>query len=106
VHVVTGRDQRSDQWQPFRHAPAYHHGYFDGIDAVSWFRAGRAVGYQELASSPIGDVAGYQPRSAFVVPPTLTKTWFHTGAYLAGAHLAPSRNEYYREPIRASQEVS
>lgn len=79
---------------------AYHHGYFDGEErefrgfgmVEQWdtehFAAIRASG-----GAPPANIA---PTSH--VPPTLTKTWFHTGAYLERRHFANPRGEYYREP--------
>jgi hypothetical protein len=33
------------------------------------------------------------------VPPVLTKTWFHTGAYVEGSKISHHlEHEYYREP--------
>ncbi|MCB2190551.1 MAG: hypothetical protein KQI62_03250 [Deltaproteobacteria bacterium] len=81
---------------------AYHHGYFDGEERE--FRGFGMVEewdteeYAWLAGAGDGDTAANLDQASFV-PPTLTRTWFHTGAYLQGA--AVSRHfetEYYREP--------
>ena len=63
---------------------AYHHGFFDGID-----REFRGFGMTEqwdteelsaLVEVDLTDVSNADPASH--VPPVLTKTWFHTGAFV------------------------
>ncbi|MBL9135471.1 MAG: hypothetical protein JNK85_06365 [Verrucomicrobiales bacterium] len=79
---------------------AYHHGYFDGVERE--FRGfGRVDQWdtQEIGTLPGTGVQPANEDSASYVPPALTRTWFHTGAYLDG--LAMSRqfeSEYYRPP--------
>ncbi len=81
---------------------AYHHGFFDGID-----REFRGFGMTEqwdteelsaLAEVDLTDVSNVDPASH--VPPVLTKTWFHTGAFVdIGQSLAQQyAAEYWREP--------
>ncbi|MEP0919547.1 FG-GAP-like repeat-containing protein [Leptolyngbya sp. DQ-M1] len=79
---------------------AYHHGYFDGEE-----REFRGFGMVEQWDTE--DYGVFQPEgSAFVlekplhVPPILTKTWFHTGAYLDRDRISNffAQQEYYREP--------
>ena len=76
---------------------AYHYGYFDGPE-----REFRGFGMVEQWDTD----AFHQPEfpisnadARFEVPPVHTKTWFHTGAYLAGqgisSHLA---HEYFGAP--------
>lgn len=88
---------------------AYHHGYFDGIE-----REFRGFGlieqwdteeYAALTQSqdfPTGD----NIKESSNVPPVLTRTWFHTGAYIDRDHIsnffaglldANDIGEYYRE---------
>ena len=80
----------------------YHHGFYDGVERE--FRGfGRVdqLDTEELGALtasgafPVGE--NIDPASN--IPPVLTKTWFHTGAYLQrgriSRHLA---HEYYREP--------
>ncbi len=89
---------------------AYHHGYFDGIERE--FRGFGMVEqwdteeYAALTKSqdfPTGD----NIEESSNVPPVLTRTWFHTGAYLGRSHIsnffgglldANDVGEYYREP--------
>ncbi|MGH7844098.1 MAG: SpvB/TcaC N-terminal domain-containing protein, partial [Candidatus Binatia bacterium] len=80
---------------------AYHHGYFDGLE-----REFRGFGMVEqwdteefasLSSSddfPVGDNVNVGSH----VPAVLTKTWFHTGAYLEGGDISRQFDQgYYRE---------
>jgi len=89
---------------------AYHHGYFDGKERE--FRGfGMVEQYdtEEFAflKSTDGTECPSNIDAASHVPPVLTKTWFHTGAYLgrnrisnyfAGFLDQHDRGEYYREP--------
>lgn len=88
----------------------YHHGYFDGEERE--FRGfGRVdqLDTEEFASLSACDVfpVGDNIDAASHVPPVLTKTWFHTGAYLGREHVsdffagllnATDQGEYFREP--------
>jgi hypothetical protein len=80
---------------------AYHHGHFDGHE-----REFRGFGMVEQwdtqdcgsASSASGQAAENLEEASWT-PPILTRTWYHTGAYVEGE--AVSRvyeKEYYREP--------
>ena len=87
---------------------AYHHGYFDGEERE--FRGFGMVEqwdteeFHSLSNEePHGEATNLDP--AFHVPPALTKTWFHTGAYLGGdrvsgyfAGIGKGDGEYYRRP--------
>ena len=88
----------------------YHHGYFDGIEReFRGFGMVEQLDTEELEALTCG---GTVPTATNVdstshVPPTLTKTWFHTGAYLGRDHIsdfyaglfdAQDTGEYYREP--------
>jgi RHS repeat-associated protein len=79
----------------------YHHGYFDGPERE--FRGfGRVdqVDTEELAALTRSGVfpIGNNENPASNVPPVLTKTWFHTGAYLAGRRITRQyEHEYYKE---------
>lgn len=81
---------------------AYHHGYFDGKERE--FRGFGMVEQKDtqnfatlnqnelLANATNIDEASH-------VPPLLTKTWFHTGAYLEGYRISRLfEKEYYQEP--------
>ncbi len=70
---------------------SYHHGYFDGVERE--FRGFARVDRRDAESF----VDGAADDGELVVPPVLTRTWFHTGAYLG--HAARSRQlaaEYWR----------
>jgi RHS repeat-associated protein len=89
---------------------AYHHGYFDGVERE--FRGFGMV--EQWDTEEIGKIqpqddssVGTNIDAASFVPPVLTKTWFHTGAYLVGEASAlrnrqrisqQFEREYYREP--------
>jgi RHS repeat-associated protein len=87
---------------------AYHHGYFDGQERE--FRGFGMV--EQWDTEAIGAVSAAPPPdpdvdAASLVPPLLTRTWFHTGVYLGRdritAYFARSpqgtgEGEYYREP--------
>jgi len=72
----------------------YRHGYFDGVERE--FR-GFAHVEQRDAESVVGQ---------FDLPPVVTKTWFHTGAFLEGAKLEayfkdPDNQEYFTGDAQA-----
>ncbi len=88
---------------------AYHHGYFDGPE-----REFRGFGMVEqwdtekfttLSGSdafPLGENVDETSH----VPPILTKTWFHTGAYLEGETISQQySSEYYVEPGLSADET-
>lgn len=81
---------------------AYHHGYFDGAD-----REFRGFGMleqwdtEEFATLQNSDhfPAAVNIDSSSNVPPVLTKSWYHTGAYIEGLNISRHfETEYYREP--------
>ena len=66
----------------------YRHGYFDGVERE--FR-----GFAHVEQSDAETIVGQ-----FDLPPVVTKTWFHIGAYLKGDQLEayfknPENNEYF-----------
>ncbi len=89
---------------------AYHHGYFDGEERefrgfgmVEQWDTEVIAALSQSNTFPLGDNID----AASHVPPVLTKTWFHTGIYIARDHVsdffaglldAHDRGEYYREP--------
>ena len=91
---------------------SYRHGYFDGPERE--FRGfGRVdqLDTEELAALTQSSAfpVGNNMHSASNVPPVLTKTWFHTGAYLAGGRITRQYDhEYYKEgePERGESELS
>jgi RHS repeat-associated protein len=103
VHVVESVETHDHISQNrFVTSYAYHHGYFDGIERE--FRGFGMVEQwdtEEFAVLSDSDVVSSATNidKAFHVPPVLTKTWFHTGAYLRGEeisrHLA---HEYFGAP--------
>lgn len=89
---------------------AYHHGYFDGVERE--FRGFGLVEQWDTEELAVLNAGGQAPAAtnldaASHVPPILTKTWFHTGAYLSRDHVSDyfaglldlsDTGEYYREP--------
>lgn len=80
---------------------AYHHGYFDGIERE--FRGFGMV--EQWDTEEIGNVDPEETDTdstnwdaASFVPPVLTRTWFHTGAYFEEGRISKQfEDEYYRE---------
>ena len=80
---------------------SYHHGYFDGIERE--FRGFGRV--EQLDTEELGALteSGNFPDAtnidaASYVPPVLTKTWSHTGAYIEGERISRHfEGEYYHE---------
>jgi RHS repeat-associated protein len=105
VHVVT-RVETNDLISGNRFATTYtyHHGYFDGVERE--FRGFGRV--EQLDTEEFGVVPqGTNQGKAFHVPPVLTKTWFHTGAFLAGERISRQfEEEYYREDLSEAQAQS
>ena len=101
VHVVE-RVETYDHISRNRFAThyAYHHGYFDGIE-----REFRGFGMVEqwdteeigTDSFEISEEDTNWEEASFA-PPVLTRTWFHTGAFLEGDLISKQfADEYYRE---------
>lgn len=93
---------------------AYHHGYFDGVERE--FRGFGMVEQWDTEEFTVLTADGTLPATnvdgAFYVPPILTKTWFHTGAYLDRKHissffadLAPEQGGYYQEPGLTPEQI-
>src|SRR5262249_10289158 len=86
---------------------AYHHGYFDGVERE--FRGFGMV--EQWDTEEIGSVPADQDTSAATnldaasfVPPTLTRTWFHTGAFVDSQRISTHfAHEYYREGDNSEQ---
>lgn len=102
VHVVTKVETHDlISGNRFVTRYAYHHGYFDGVERE--FRGfGRVDQWDTEEFGVLPKLATNPPATnldaAFHVPPTLTKTWFHTGAYKAGTRISRHlEDEYYRE---------
>ncbi len=80
---------------------AYHHGYYDGIEReFRGFGIVEKFDTEELAalteSGDFPDAANID--AASYVPTVLTRTWFHTGAYIEGGRISRHfEDEYYHE---------
>jgi len=80
---------------------SYHHGFYDGIERE--FRGfGRVDQWdtEEFAALSTSDnfPTGDNIDASSHVPPVLTKTWFHTGAYFQEGRISKQfEHEYYRE---------
>jgi RHS repeat-associated protein len=80
---------------------AYHHGYFDGEERE--FRGFGMVEQRDTEEFAALSTGGALPEAtnsdpASHVPPVLTRTWFHTGAYLGERVISRQlEHEYYRE---------
>lgn len=96
---------------------AYHHGFFDGDERefrgfgmVEQWDTEMFAALTESGELPVGDNSD----AASHVPPTHTKTWFHTGVYLGRDHVSDffagmvgehDAGEYYREPAWRDDDV-
>jgi RHS repeat-associated protein len=102
VHVVE-RVETYDYISRNRFAThyAYHHGYFDGIERE--FRGFGMVEQwdtEEIGTDSFEISKGEDTNweEASFIPPVLTRTWFHTGAFLEGDLISKQfEDEYYRE---------
>lgn len=96
---------------------AYHHGYFDGVERE--FRGFGLVDEWDTEEFAAFNTGGQIPAGTNVdasshVPPVLTRTWFHTGAYTGRDHVsdyfaglvdAHDVGEYFREPGLTDEEA-
>ncbi len=107
VHVVERVEVRDRVSRSlFVTRSAYHHGHFDGIERE--FRGFGMVeqwSTEQFASLGTSDELP-QPENvdaASHVPPILTKTWFHTGAFSGGGEISRQfEAEYWREADASS----
>ncbi|PWB49646.1 MAG: toxin [Candidatus Methanoperedenaceae archaeon] len=80
----------------------YHHGYFDGIERE--FRGFGMVEQKDTEEFAVLSDSDEFPEATNIdkashVPPVLTKTWFHTGAYLRGEEISRQfAHEYFGAP--------
>lgn len=79
---------------------AYHHGYYDGVERE--FRGfGRVDQWDTEEFVTLTDTDAFPATNfdaASNVPPALTKTWFHTGAYFGEGRISKHlEHEYYRD---------
>jgi RHS repeat-associated protein len=88
---------------------AYHHGFFDGVERE--FRGFGMVEQYDTEEFGALIAHGNLPAATNLeagshVPPALTKTWFHTGAYLHEHGISRHYvTEFYREPRRTPAEL-
>ncbi|MFZ0594325.1 MAG: SpvB/TcaC N-terminal domain-containing protein, partial [Bryobacteraceae bacterium] len=81
---------------------AYHHGYFDGTERE--FRGFGMVEQRDTEELGLLTQSGAFPDATTIdaasyVPPILTKTWFHTGAWPTGPYITRIYDqEYWSEP--------
>jgi RHS repeat-associated protein len=102
VHVVE-RVETDDRVSRNRFVTRYlyHHGYYDGIEReFRGFGMVEQLDTEELGA--LGDTGAFPDATnidaASYVPPVLTKTWFHTGAFPQGPRVSRVfETEYYRE---------
>lgn len=90
---------------------SYHHGYYDGVERE--FRGFGMVEQwdtEEYATLANSDNTFLQSSATNIelashVPPVLTKTWFHTGAFFEIDGICRQyEKEYYREPGLSDQQ--
>jgi hypothetical protein len=80
---------------------SYHHGYYDGIEReLRGFGRIDQLDTEELGA--LGESGAFPDATnidaASYVPPVLTRTWYHTGAFLDGARISRIyEDEYYDE---------
>lgn len=85
----------------------YHHGYFDGFERE--FRGFGRVDQIDTEDLGALTVSGSFPPATNIasnsyVPPVLTKTWFHNGAYPMGGRVSRVYDhEYYREALSETE---
>jgi RHS repeat-associated protein len=88
---------------------AYHHGYFDGVERE--FRGFGMVEQWDTEAFAVLSAGGTLPEAANLdaashVQPVVTRTWFHTGAYLERESISRHfEGDYYREPGLDDQAV-
>jgi RHS repeat-associated protein len=89
---------------------AYHHGYYDGTERE--FRGFGMVEQRDTEELGVLTQSGAFPAGANIdtasyVPPVLTRTWFHTGAYPMGHRVTRIYDqEYWPEPALSSDEAA
>ena len=89
---------------------AYHHGYYDGTERE--FRGFGMVEQRDTDELGVLTQTGVFPDAtnidaASYVPPILTKTWFHTGAYPMGPRVTRIYDqEYWSEPSLTPAEAA
>lgn len=96
-----------DKWRQteFSNQYSYHHGYYDYADRE--FRGFGRV--DQIDTETFGVFAAGNVASRYITddhtlyqPPVLTKTWFHTGAFLAKEKILTQFSHEYFAPVSAS----
>ena len=88
----------------------YHHGYYDGTERE--FRGFGMVEQCDAEELGVLTESGAFPEAtnidaASYVPPILTKTWFHTGAYPVGPYVTRIYDqEYWSEPGLSQEQAA
>lgn len=88
---------------------AYHHGYFDGVERE--FRGFGMVEQWDTEEFATLSASGAFPDTTNIdqashLPPVLTKTWFHTGAYREGGQITRQfEHEYWLESDASDDET-
>jgi hypothetical protein len=73
---------------------SYHHGYFDGYERE--FRGfGRVEQWDTEDFAAMSSLTATNNDVEWHVPPTHTKTWFHTGFYMHGTHISDQLEAEY-----------
>ncbi len=80
---------------------SYHHGFYDGLERE--FRGFGRVDQLDTEDFATFQAAGGEPADNWGVesnvPPVLTKTWFHTGIFIAGGRISRHlEHEYFAAP--------
>jgi len=87
---------------------AYHHGYFDGKEReFRGFGMVEQLDTEEIEKIPLDETTSIAINidEASYVPPVLTRTWFHTGAYLEGEKISLQlAHEYFGTPEKDDPE--
>jgi RHS repeat-associated protein len=79
---------------------SYHHGYFDGPEReFGGFGRVDELDTEEIAAfTEEGELPAENMDPSSHVPPVLTRTWYHTGAYVAGGIISQQfEKEFHRE---------
>jgi RHS repeat-associated protein len=110
VHVVK-RIETYDEVSRNRFVSRYtfHHGFYDGLERE--FRGFGRV--DQLDTEDIADLTARGPfptgdniDAASSVPPVLTKTWMHTGAFLASGRISRHlSHEYFGDGVRLDDTI-